>query len=171
MSYLQIFYDKHLDYKAKREIIPEYTLGKNYLRYELKLKRLNSLKKKINQENITVADLTNENTYKCIMNDWFELYNNITKQPKELINMTNENLGLKELKNYCLRYFIERMGGMTSFREWVELEIKRGNIKKGAYKKEILDRAKEVISLESAIKDDSLIQELNSKVKEVYESN
>jgi len=166
-----IFYDKHLAYKAKGETIPEYTIGKNYLRYELKLKRLNSLKKKINQDNISVSDLTNENNFNCIKNEWYELYNTITKQPKELINMTNENLGLKELKNYCFRYYIERLGGMTGFREWIELEIKRGNIKKGAYKKEILDRAKEVISLESAIKDDSLIQELNGKVREVYESN
>ena len=81
--------------------------------------------------------------------------------------MNNQQLGLSGLNNLLLKHHISSLGGLSGFREWIEIETKKGNFKKGTYKKAILDKAKVVCNIEAEIDKDSKIQELDSKIKEI----
>ncbi len=162
-----IFYDKLKDYKKKKLQIPEDKLCKNNLRYELKYNKTNRLKGLLKKERITVKDLTEPEIFNLLLDDWLNLYSSIQKQPKESIKMNNQQLGLSGLNNLLLKHHISSLGGLSSFREWLEVETKKGNFKKGTYKKAILDKAKVVCNIEAEIDKDSKIQELDSKIKEI----
>ncbi len=162
-----IFYDKLKDYKKRKLAIPENKLSKNNLRYELKYKRTNRLKGLLKKERITVKDITQPNVFNLFLDDWLNLYTSIQKEPKESITMNNQQLGLTGLNNLLLKYHISSLGGLSGFREWIEIETKKGNFKKGTYKKAILDKAKVVCNIEAEIDKDSKIQELDSKIKEI----
>ena len=162
-----IFYDKLKDYKKRKIEIPENKMGKNNLRYELKYKKTNRLKGLLKKERITVKDITEPKVFNLLLDDWLNLYKSIQKQPKESITMNNQQLGLSGLNNLLLKHHISSLGGLSGFREWIEIETKKGNFKKGSYKKAILDKAKVVCNIEAEIDKDSKIQELDSKIKEV----
>jgi len=164
-----ILYDKSKHYKQKRLQIPDNKKEKNNLRYELKYMRPNRLKRLLRKDRITVKDLAEPETFNLLLDDWLNLYSSIQKQPKESITMNNQQLGLSGLHKLLLKYYISELGGLSSFREWVEIETKKGNIKKGAYKKSILDKAKAVCNIEADIDKDSKIQELDKKVKDTAE--
>jgi hypothetical protein len=162
-----IFYDKLKDYKKRKLAIPENKLRKNNLRYELKYKRTSRLKRLAKKERITVKDITESKVFNLLLDDWLNLYKSIQKEPKESITMNNQQLGLTGLNNLLLKYHISSLGGLSGFREWIEIETKKGNFKKGTYKKAILDKAKVVCNIEAEIDKDSKIQELDSKIKEI----
>ena len=162
-----IFYDKLKDYKKRKLTIPENKLGRNNLRYELRYKRTNRLKRLLKKERITVKDITEPKVFNLLLDDWLNLYTSIQKEPKESITMNNQQLGLTGLNNLLLKYHITSLGGLSGFREWIEIETKKGNFKKGTYKKAILDKAKVVCNIEAEIDKDSKIQELDSKIKEI----
>jgi len=164
-----IFYDKLKDYKNKRFEIPENNRDKNYLRYELRYMRTDRLKGLLKKERITVKDITEPEVFNLLLDDWLNLYTSIQKEPKESITMNNQQLGLSDLKDLLLKCHIISLGGLSGFREWIEIETKKGNIKKGTYKKAILDRAKLVCNIEAEIDKDSKIRELDDKVKETAE--
>lgn len=165
-----IFYDKLKDYQDnKREIPLEYQQG-NFLRYELKLKRLDSLKKKLNLSRIKISDLSDPQIFNHFLDTWKQLYSEIQKEPKGIINMNGQNLTWSNIQDLAVLEYIKNRGGLSQFYEWIDLETRRNNFKKGNYKKYIKDRAKVITKSKIRIEKDRLINELNSKVNDTYES-
>lgn len=165
-----IFYDKTKDYlDNKREIPEEYQNG-NYLRYELKLKRLDSFKKKLKLNSIKVSNLDDPQFFNNLLDYWKQLYQEIQKEPKGIINMKNRNLTWSDVQDLAVIEYIKNWGGLSHFYEWIDLETKRQNFKKGSSKKYIRDRAKEVTKSKLRVEKDRLINELNSKVNQTYKN-
>jgi len=85
----KVFYDKIVESKKKKNIIPVEWIGKNVLRYEYRLTQ--RVAKRLNRSELKVSDLYNEKIHKQLFELYIKEYENITK-----INTINFNL--KEMK-------------------------------------------------------------------------
>lgn len=165
-----IFYDKQKEYKDnRRDIPPEYQQG-NFLRYEIKLKRLDSLKRKLKLDRCKISDLSNPQIFNHFLEIWKQLYLEIQKEPKGMINMNGQNLTWSDLQDLAVMEYIKNRGGISQFYEWLDLETRRKNFKKGSFKQHIKKRVNQITLSKIRIEKDKLINELNSKVLDVYES-
>lgn len=165
-----IFYDKQKEYLDKHVPVPNQFQNGNFLRYELKFKRMEAIKKHFGKDRMKVSDLVNPTLFNYMLDKWKELYLSIQKEPKGIINMSGQNLSLTDLQGLAFQKLIHSYGGLSRFYEWIDLETKRGNIKKGTSKKYLKDKAREVTKTQLRIDNDCLINELDSKVNETAES-
>lgn len=165
-----LFYDKTKDYLDNKQQIPKEYQNGNYLRYELKLKRLDSFKRRLKLNSLKVSNLQDPNIFNSLLDYWKNIYLEIQKEPKGIINMKGQNLTWSDVQDLAVIEYIKNRGGLSRFYEWIDLETKRQNFKKGSSKKYIRDRAREITKSKLRIEKDHLINELNSKINQTYQT-
>lgn len=158
-----VFYDKINEAKAHRMQIPEEFKNKNVLRYEYRLKR-------IKKDHITLADVYSKETFNWFLNEWERRYFSIRRIPRFRIKEeVKEMINIKTLEGYGWKLLIQQIGGIESFYRLLDDEVRRGTISKQnkCYYKKKLDK---VLDSPELIEPNTLINELDEKVKEASES-
>jgi len=157
-----VFYDKCKEAKRRKMHIPDEFKNKNVLRYEYRLKR-------IKKKQITLEDLYSKEIYYWLIDEWLHSYQDIRRIPrlrikKEIKEMKN----LKAFEGNGWKLLIQQLGGIESFYCLLDDEVRRGTISKQnkCYYKKKFDK---LFNSEDLFEPNTLINELNGKVKEAAE--
>ncbi len=155
------FYDKILEQKSKRVLLPELFRERNLIRFEMRYK--NHLEREFGVDRLTVRHLTEERFYIDLLKRWKQEYSGIKKLSRKVMELepstsTRElllNLAAMALKDIGSDGVIKRVG------EWHEL----GLITKkqaGDHRKAIRD----ILQKDFKSNGNELIEELDKKIKE-----
>lgn len=149
-----VFYDKIKEAKAKRVPIPNKYKGTNLLRYELRLKS-QEIKKQFNRV-ILLEDLASDEVYNHLVKVWESYYNAIDK--KQTIQLPMSTIKTpKDIKEHIYTLYCQQHP--EDIMEVIESAVFDRN--------EYRSRARSEFrrNLKKAIGEESIIAELNEKVK------
>ena len=155
-----VFYDKYKEANYRGTLIPNEYKNSYLLRYEYR-------HKKFYKYHLTGKDLYETDTFNWLLDTWQEGYNSIKKN--QTLTFTNRGGKMIDLKTFRLdswRYYIEnKMGGVENFIKMLDSAQRQGIIEKQnkCYFKKKLEEA---FQLPELIEPNSLISELDNKVKE-----
>lgn len=157
---MMIFYDKIKELKHKREIIPEYFLKKNVMRYEIRF--LKKLGKTFQVPELTIKKLKESSFYYHLCLLWRQEFKSLSMEMTSQagLNPTGskpkllEQLAIKQLQYIGIDNFLDELSSWQKIGEITNKE---------AYdiRKFIKDRASEQYPLA----ENELIRELNLKIK------
>ncbi len=154
------FYDKIIEMKSKKQVIPEIFQGRNVLRYEVKIqKRLSAAFK---MPEVKAENLYNEAFYINALNLWKYFYFQIEKRKRIVFNGEAAMLDTKSFINQLALIGIQSMG-MPEVKKMIELS--KGNISRLQYSR-LKGRLKELENTKSFTEPLETIQELDKKVKQ-----
>ncbi len=155
-------YDKIAELKHNRETVPEIYEGKNIMRIEKRY--LNKVASYFNMPVITGSHLFNEAFYIRVLNDWHNDYSRIDKLNNTVIDMSTVTTK-RQLYSMGVLALVQMQGGEIAAIKQVQERLSKGELTK-----------KQALDLRNAIKDSSrerletkdneLLKELESKVKE-----
>jgi hypothetical protein len=157
------FYDKLKEQKRKREQVPGLFVGRNVLRYEMRL--TDNVASALGFKEVTGAMLYDESFYMGLVNRWRDKYYSIPKINDISLNF-NAMRTKKDFYNLGALALIEKAGGENEFLKQITEAQKRGDLtNKQAF--DLRQAAKQAcnVSTDVAVKNDA-INELDEKVKE-----
>jgi len=159
-----VFYDKLKDAKANGMVIPSLYDGKNLLRYERRFEK--RICQQLNCAELKASTLYDNQFYTQMIDRWVNDYQSIDKikNVKKLdYNMVKSKT---ELYSQALLFYIEGRGGILNVLDEVKQAQKAGALTK-KQAQDLRDKYKEVSNHKLFVDENDLIQELDSKVKQV----
>jgi hypothetical protein len=149
-----VFYDKIKEAKSKRVPIPNEYKGTNLLRYELRLKS-KEIKKQFNRV-ILLEDLATDEVYNHLVKVWESYYNAIVK--KQTIQLPMSTIKTpKDIKEHIYTLYCQQHP--EDIMEVIESAVFDRNEYRSRARSEFRK------NLKKAIGEESIIAELNEKVK------
>lgn len=159
-----LFYDKLKEAKKKGVIIPSLYDGKNLLRYERRFKE--RVCKQFNRAELKASTLYDNQFYTEIIDRWVKDYQSINKI-KNVKKLDYTMVKTKtDLYSQALLFYIEGRGGLLNVLDEVKQAQKAGALTK-KQAQDLRDKYKEVSNQKLFVDDNKLIQELDSKIKQV----
>jgi hypothetical protein len=160
----KLFYDKIAEVKYRGIQVHNILQNQNLLRFELRF--MQRLDKTFNVEEVTAQMLYDETFYIGIIDRWINEYKNITKLTKMAFKESVQ-LEPKDIMNQLILLSINHLGGQNQIFELIEEVRKRGQFKRPEYASRAKSMIKDLCQLDNLTEPSELIQELDSKVKQV----
>ena len=160
----KLFYDKIAEVKYRGIQVHDILQNQNLLRFELRF--MQRLDKTFNVEEVTAQMLYDETFYMAMIDRWVNEYKTINKITKMAFK---ENVQL-EPKDFMNQFYLQTIlssGGQTQLFELVEEARRRGQFKRPEYASRTKAMIKDLCQLDSLTEPSELIQELDSKIKQV----
>lgn len=161
-----VFYDKCLEMKGKRQIIPSEYLGLNVLRYELKYLRRLSTQFGMN---IKLFDLLDKDFFIKNVIAWEQQYFHIDRVHKYKTDISNASTK-RELMNRLALVGIQSLGGANAVLESLALDRVPGCKGRCQYKRK-RNWVKSISENDSCIVPNDCIFELDEKIRLAVEMN
>lgn len=157
---VKLFYDKLVEVKRKKMVIPDIVAGQNILRFELRFVR--RLSKQFKTE-VTANHLPDENFYITLIDRWTLEYQNIQKY--NLINLKYGNMSSpKDFWKQGTLHWIKLIGQDTAMR--MVDDMKAGRVfEKPEYYSRLKKEIRELCSQPDVTETSELIHELDAKVQ------
>ncbi len=166
-------YDKIIEIRDKKEIVPNEFKGLNLLRFECRYKNryLKRLAKQNSKEVLRIKDLIHPKTYQNISNVVFNEYEAIDKLNEPIILNFNDSVKskadlMKNLANIAINY----LGGVNKVQEMIDSSRPFNKNVRNEY---FSRRKKDIINIASTSNmklTKNLIDEINQKVRKKYHS-
>lgn len=156
-----VFYDKIKEHKACRGIVPDFLIGLNLFRYEMRLKK--RLAREFNLPEIRAYMLYDSNFYIKVIDLWLSEYQKINK-----LNSIHFNYSMiKTKKQYTTQatlFYVMNQGGELQAIKEIQEAYKRGELsKKQAF--DLRGMIKTACRNKQFTSNSDVIQELDNKIK------
>lgn len=164
---VKLFYNKIAEGKVKGYEIPHLWQNKNVLRYELRF--ISRLPKQFNTSQIKALNLFDEVFYINLIDRWYNEFINITKN-----NTILDKMNIEQIKNpkdfiYQLALLQIKQNGINETLQSVELLKAQNQFKHKEYYSRLKADIKKLCKSEIITEHNSLITELDDKIKRAKE--
>lgn len=163
----KLFYNKIAEGKAKGYEIPQIWQNKNVLRYELRF--LNRLLKQFNTSQIKAFNLFDEQFYIRLIDRWYNEFTNIDKNHTILDKMNTQLIKNPKDFIYQLALLQIRQNGINETLESIEQLKAKNQFKHKEYYSRLKADIKKLCKSETITEGNSLIMELDKKIKRAKE--